>query len=81
MTGLTSMTQFKPEDDIKEDPAELERRKYHDEEKYNRLQSHFKVAIANLEEELLEKQTKLRDQIRKKEHSKRVQHLNTFYKK
>ena len=41
----------------------------------------YEVSIKNLEDELQQKQTQLRDESRMVQHNKRVEQLNTFYKK
>ena len=68
-------------DGIKENSEELAQKKYEEEAKYNKLFQNFEASIKNLEEDLLSKQTQLRDESRMVQHNKRVEQLNTFYKK
>jgi len=78
-----SMSQLntQPEDDIKEPADSLSKQKYEDEAKYTQLHTHYEHSIQKLHDELLQKEGKLRDEFRIKQHNKRIQQLNTFYKK
>lgn len=83
MSGITSMSNFKPTEveSIKAEAESLEKQKYDDEAKYTKLHLYFEDAIKKVEDELMAKQTKLRDHVRAKTHNKRLQQINEFYKK
>lgn len=84
MDAITSQI-LQDGEEIQEDAETLAKQKYDDEAKYTRLHAHFEgiysltifiVEIQKLEEELLVKEAKIREQSRIKLHGKRIQKIN-----